>query len=71
MLIVLDTIVLISGLLKINSKPAKVLDLVVAAKAQVAFDREILSLNHAAGEMTGCRGKNHLSAIMIAAEDID
>ena len=43
MLIVLDTNVLVSGLLKTNSKPAKVLDLVTAAKIQVAVDQRILS----------------------------
>ena len=43
MLIVLDTNVLVSGLLKKNSKPAKILDLVTAAKIQVAVDQRILS----------------------------
>jgi putative PIN family toxin of toxin-antitoxin system len=43
MLIVLDTNVLVSGLLKKNSKPAKILDLVAAAKIRVAVDQRILS----------------------------
>jgi putative PIN family toxin of toxin-antitoxin system len=43
MLIVLDTNVLVSGLLKANSKPAKVLDLVIAGKIQVAVDQRILN----------------------------
>jgi len=43
MLIVLDTNVLVSGLLKKDSKPAKVLDQVTAAKIQVAVDQRILS----------------------------
>jgi putative PIN family toxin of toxin-antitoxin system len=43
MLIVLDTNVLVSGLLKKNSKPAKILDLVTDGKIQVAVDQRILS----------------------------
>jgi putative PIN family toxin of toxin-antitoxin system len=43
MLIVLDTNVLVSGLLTPHGAPGRVLDLVIAGEVQLAFDDRILS----------------------------
>ncbi len=40
-LIVLDTNVLVSGLLKRNSPPEKVLDMILAGKVRVAMDERV------------------------------
>ena len=42
MLIVLDTNVLVSALLKRNSNPERILDLIISNQAQVALDSRIL-----------------------------
>lgn len=43
MLVVLDTNVLVSGLLKAHSAPGRIVDLVLAGKIQVLFDDRILA----------------------------
>jgi putative PIN family toxin of toxin-antitoxin system len=42
MLIVLDTNILVSALLKRNSNPGRILDLIISNQVQVALDSRIL-----------------------------